>query len=207
MSFPRVLSGRNTWTLTPRVSRDWTTRKPEAWWGADEQAALWKQISAWLMAVAAREPSREAVDVPTKVPMRQGVSSQYLPGLWCKFKENSLVLLCIVSSRALQPQSVHYQEGASQESRLGPPTHLITPAMSRKKMRVESHSEFWITSWNGYSNFWIESQLIVQSEYKALYWLRVSWKVTRLKNQNKMCHMSIFSGIMLQYRYYFINIF
>lgn len=40
MSFPRELSGRNTWTLTPRVSRDWTTRKPEAWWGADEQAAL-----------------------------------------------------------------------------------------------------------------------------------------------------------------------
>lgn len=163
MSFPRELSGRNTWTLTPRVSRDWTTRKPEAWWGADEQAALWKQISAWLMAVAAREPSREAADEPTKVPTKQGVSSQYLPGLWCKMPvqgEQTCSSLHRVFPCSSTPEC-SLSRGGNQESRLGPPTHLITPAMSRKEMWAESCSEFWITSWNGYSNFWIESQLIV----------------------------------------------
>lgn len=35
VSFPREVSGKGTWTPTARVCRDWTTRKPGDWWGAD----------------------------------------------------------------------------------------------------------------------------------------------------------------------------
>lgn len=77
---PKGTSGKSTWTPAARVCRDLATRKPGACWGADEPAALWKHSAAWVIGAAARDPSRDAADEPTKVPKRQRGNFQHLPG-------------------------------------------------------------------------------------------------------------------------------
>lgn len=137
MSFPWELSRKSTWTPTAGVCRDWTTGKPEAWWGADERAALWKQSFAWLIGVAAREPSRDAADEPTKVPTRQGGSSQHLPGPWCKIH----LITVPVQGEQLCPSFHHVLPCSST-----PECSLPTPGKS-EELTCPTHSPYCPPLW------------------------------------------------------------